>query len=494
VAVSRSIVVYARYHTTSYIFIHVLARMLAGYRATFRDVHVHLVLDDRRDVDVARRLLPADRVTIWAQYADMEPFEPSAEWSEETIRRWERLYGVPHLRAYIANERAVRGRPEAVKWGFLLSHVEYFETLWEKTRPTLFVSGPADGLSPWVALTVFQANGTACVSFSPSRFGSRSFILDNPYETLHVGPLYREMLRRGLTPEALESARALREQYRRGAVLPMPEAAARRRRRRRVPNPLSVLRLIREARYTDAGKFALPLRPTLERAARARMTGLRNVLLRGRTLAAVPEGEPFFFFPLQYEPETSLETQGRGWWNQLEVIRWISQSLPIDRWLYVKEHPLMLSGIRPAGFYRTILSLPRVRLLDQRLRGDDVSRRAEAVLTITGTAGWEGLMWGRPVALFGHAFYEEFEEGVVRVERPDELPRILRSFRDREVPEEPLLAYIAAVLARTPEGIFIEPRTYPDAAGVVLGERNLDAIADVILQRWHGGIAEGTEA
>jgi len=177
-----------------------------------------------------------------------------------------------------------------------------------------------------------------------------------------------------------------------------------------------------------------------------------------------------------------LATQGRGWTNQLNIIRAVNDALPIDRWLYVKEHPSMLAGLRSVEFYRTIISLPRVRLLQQSMNSYSIVPRAEAILTITGTAGWEGLMFGRPVVLFGHSFYEEFEEGVIRVNQPQDLPSILRNVRDRQIPQEALLAYMAAVLSKTRRGFLIEPRVYSDQTTMILSRENLEDIAQVILE------------
>lgn len=143
----------------------------------------------------------------------------------------------------------------------------------------------------------------------------------------------------------------------------------------------------------------------------------------------------------------------------------------------------MLSGIRPLGFYRALRALPRVRLIDQRVSSYEIIPKAEAVLTVTGTAGWEALMHRKPVVLFGHAFYEEFEEGVVKVDAVETLAATLRGLRHVTIPEKAVQAYMAAVLEKAPEGIFIEPRVYPEALNVVMSEQNLLGIGRVILDR-----------
>lgn len=483
----RQVLIYARYYSTSYVLIHVLRLLFSSFRKELEGFHFHIVLDDRRDQDLVRSLLPADRVTLHLQYDQLRPFDASRTWSPDTIDGWERRYGSPHLRSYILMERALDGRPERIKWPYLFSHIEYFEALYERIRPALYISGAADGLNPWIGLAVFQGNGVPCLSFSPCRFGRRSFVLDNPYEILHLRELYRRKLETGLNSKEWEEAAALVAEYRSKEVRPVDHLAVRATRRRKVPSPYSAVSLVLRSCTTDIGRYSdLPLKKALGRAIRGRWTGIRNLLLARHTISALPGDEAFFFFPLQYEPEISLGTQGRGWVSQLKLIRHISDSLPIDRWLYVKEHPSMLSGIRPLGFYRALKALPRVRLVSQRVSSYEIIPKAEAVLTVTGTAGWEALMHRKPVVLFGHAFYEEFEEGVIKVDSIETLPMALRNLRHMTIPEKAIQAYMAAVLEKAPEGIFIEPRVYPDALNLVMGEENLLGIGRVILNKLSG--------
>ncbi len=481
----RPVLVYGRFHTTSCIFIHVLKFLLEKHPQELRRFHLHFLLDDRRDLPLIRQMLPTDQVTVHLQYQSLKPYQKNWTWPTDVTDRWEKLYGSPHLRTYILMERALEGRPEDTRWRYLFSHLEYFERLTQEIRPALFISGAADGLSPWVALSVMKAHSVPILSFSPSRFRSQSFILDNPFEMLHVGPAYRQLRREGLSEEQRNQASALIAEYRQKSVKPMDHLAvrAKHRLRRRLPNPLSLLRLIRESFLTDTGLFDLPFSAAVRRALCGRRTWFYNRWLGPRQLQEIPADEKFFFFPLQYEPEISLATQGRGWTKQLELAKLISNSLPIDRWLYIKEHPSMLSGIRPLGFYRELLKLPKVRLIRQQMDSYQIVPHAEAILSITGTAGWEALMFGRPVVLFGHSFYEEFEEGVVRAEGREELPGILRQIRHRQIPEEGILAYVASVLGKTRAGLFIEPRFYSELQAEILGPTNLADIGQVIREQ-----------
>ena len=149
---SGNVFVYGKAFTTSYIFIHVLRRILGWAGEHLRGHHFHLVLDDRRDATYARSLLPGDRVTVHAQYATLDPFREDLGWPPKTVERWERFYGSPNFRIYMDNERILEGRREEEKWRYLLSHLEQFERFCLETRPVLYVSGAASSIHPWIGI------------------------------------------------------------------------------------------------------------------------------------------------------------------------------------------------------------------------------------------------------------------------------------------------------------------------------------------------------
>jgi hypothetical protein len=476
----RNVVFYGKRFTTAHVLTHVLRRLFVTASDRLRGVHVHGVFDDRRDADEARATLPADRVTVHAEYAERDPFA-ARDWPQDTVDDWERRYGDPHLGRYIEGERVLAGRSARQRWAYLLAHVEYYDRLARTLAPVAFVCGAASTMHPWVAMEVFRRNGARCVSFYPTRFGETSFILDGPYETLGIGHEYRALLATGLSEEEGRAAHAVVDAYRAQSLRPTDFAFVNALRTRLWPNPVNAVRIAREFLGTDRRYYDEPFGTLVRRALKARGRPLHDLWGRSRLASAVDRTEPFFFFPLQFEPEMSLAAQSRGWSDQLEVIRLLHDSLPVDRRLYVKEHPNMPPGARPARFYREVARLPRVRLLDRRVSSYTVVPYAEAVLTITSTAGWEALMFDRPVALFGRAFYEEFSEGVVPIANPEDLPDILRSFRDWKGAGDAILAYVTAVLRRSRPGIVIEPRYFPDAAPLVLSDDNLDKLGRVIL-------------
>ncbi|MGE3150948.1 MAG: hypothetical protein AB7K04_18015 [Pseudorhodoplanes sp.] len=116
-------------------------------------------------------------------------------------------------------------------------------------------------------------------------------------------------------------------------------------------------------------------------------------------------GKRFVFYPLQTEPEQSLQALSPEYFFQLETIAAIARDLPAGVLLVVKETFWSL-GRRPVDFYDQIMGFKNVVMMDMLELGLDVVRAADVTLTITGTAGFEAAVMGKPVIAFGrHNLY-----------------------------------------------------------------------------------------
>lgn len=137
---------------------------------------------------------------------------------------------------------------------------------------------------------------------------------------------------------------------------------------------------------------------------------LRDKLIGQGQLAGQPR---FAFFPLHFEPEVSVQVFGRPFQNQIEVIRNLALNLPIGMKVLVKEHPRAL-GFRPLGYYRKLLEIPNVLLVDPRLATQQVIRHAALVAVISGSTGFEAAVIGKPVIVFGLPTYGSLPRNMVR--------------------------------------------------------------------------------
>lgn len=121
----------------------------------------------------------------------------------------------------------------------------------------------------------------------------------------------------------------------------------------------------------------------------------------------------FVFFPLHFEPEVSIQIFGRSFQNQIELIRNIALSLPVCTKVIVKEHPRSL-GFRSYSYYRKLLAIPNVYLVDPFMKGYEIVPYAKLVSVITGSIGLEAVIHKIPVITFGEAPYNILPDSMVQ--------------------------------------------------------------------------------
>lgn len=111
-------------------------------------------------------------------------------------------------------------------------------------------------------------------------------------------------------------------------------------------------------------------------------------------------GVRFVLFPLQYEPESSLLYNSPELNNSMEIISWISRSLPADYFLVVKEHPVCY-GMRPKRYYDYFRRMSNVILAHPGASSSEWLQSADIVSCITGSMGFEAVYLDKPVLSFG---------------------------------------------------------------------------------------------
>ncbi len=144
------------------------------------------------------------------------------------------------------------------------------------------------------------------------------------------------------------------------------------------------------------------------------------------------DGRPFVFFPLHTEPEGSMGQISPEYFYQLSAIAALSRDLPAGVLLAVKE-TIHGVGRRPKNFYDQILAFKNVIMLDMMEFGLEIVKRAAAVATITGTAGFEAAVMGKPVVTFGRHNVYNFLPHVMVVTDEDRLRDYLKAIIDGKI-------------------------------------------------------------
>jgi hypothetical protein len=83
----------------------------------------------------------------------------------------------------------------------------------------------------------------------------------------------------------------------------------------------------------------------------------------------------------------------------------LSDWLPRDWKIFVKENPKQTHRHREPSFFERMRKLSQVRLLDRSVDTYELMSRCQFVATVTGTAGWEAITGGKRAVVFGRPWY-----------------------------------------------------------------------------------------
>ncbi len=139
-------------------------------------------------------------------------------------------------------------------------------------------------------------------------------------------------------------------------------------------------------------------------------------------------------------------------------------------------------GRRPLGFYEAIRAIPAARLLGPDEDTWTLIRDASVVSVITGTVGWEALMFDKPVVTFGDIFFN-IHPSVQRaslVGKDQWFAVFQRAATAHSHDREAVLIMIAALQQTTYPGFIASPGTFPEALEPANVTLLVDALADAI--------------
>ena len=140
------------------------------------------------------------------------------------------------------------------------------------------------------------------------------------------------------------------------------------------------------------------------------------------------EDEPFVYFPMGSDPEASTLLAAPLQNNQVEIIKQIAKSIPIEYKLYVKEHPFQEQrNWRDIINYEEIMEIPNVKLLHPTVKINEIYKKCSLVVTVAGTAGFEAAFYGKPSIIFSKNLNYSIMPSVFQVGQIDDLPTLIRT-------------------------------------------------------------------
>lgn len=179
---------------------------------------------------------------------------------------------------------------------------------------------------------------------------------------------------------------------------------------------------------------------------------LRNLRSNRDLFSRLDVKAPYAFFGLHLEPEVSLLLLAPFMADQIYLVKQMARSLPVGYTLYVKDHPHM-ALYRPRSYYKELLKIPNVKLLDPKMQSYEIIKGADLVFSVTGSVGFEGALLGKPVITLGRAFYNTLPS-VSHVRTIDDLPNVVKcKLRGDGAPDDgEILSYLSAIFEDAADG------------------------------------------
>lgn len=133
-----------------------------------------------------------------------------------------------------------------------------------------------------------------------------------------------------------------------------------------------------------------------------------------RLEAILGMGSKFVYVPLNVQPECSTSPQGGVFVDQILMLETLAAALPDDWLIYVKEHPIQwlrfgagFSSYKYPGYYKAISKIKNVFIVPVETSSYKLIDQAQAVALVSGAAGWEAVLRGKPAIVFGYPWYKD---------------------------------------------------------------------------------------
>jgi len=446
-----------------------------------RTAYTHFVCHNRLEAERLRDVHGQANVSVLG--AALRDGVPGSGSVAARIRELERSYqDVPLVRC-VWSELFERRFDEEHLARHVVGHYDFWERLLTTNPVDVLVSEMPSILSTAIAWTVCRRLGVQFISFVDiAPLGDR-MVLSGSWTAPADFEGFETALSRPLDPasEAFGLAAAYLE---RALTRPAKTVEVQRRLQDRIFErpPVRLSRLLgmrglierekkRRDDYLYSGWFGV-LKAWSSVYARRRFHAMVNVFDRTRRNG----DKRFFLLPLHQIGEWSnYSWMGLDYADPRTFIWKVSASLPLGYELYVKEHVAGF-GERPISFYRGIKSFRSTRVIHPDENTSSLVQRAEAVVTLGSSMGFEALLTGKPVILLGEAWYRNCP-GVHRATSPEQLAALMQDARNLAVASrEQKLSVLQALYAMSFEGYKV-----PDDRA--LTRDNVNRLATALLTR-----------
>jgi hypothetical protein len=153
--------------------------------------------------------------------------------------------------------------------------------------------------------------------------------------------------------------------------------------------------------------------------------------------------QKFVYYPLHIEQERSTLIVTPFYTDDIEFIKNIIKSLPIDYTLYVKEHPSQLTRHwRDKKVYEELMSIPNVTVIHPHVSSLDLVKNCSLAITKSGTVALEAAFYEKP-AITCADFDYTIIPSIERLQSIEELPKLITNCLEKQFDSKILDEYVS---------------------------------------------------
>ncbi len=130
-----------------------------------------------------------------------------------------------------------------------------------------------------------------------------------------------------------------------------------------------------------------------------------NVIKRADLQDILNSSKRLVYFPLHMQPELTTSAIGGVFQDQIYAIESLRRLLGNEWIILVKENPNQTHFQRGNLFFKRLLNINNLYLIDKYYPSVDLTEKTAFTATITGTPGWEAIKGGGKCLCFGRPWY-----------------------------------------------------------------------------------------
>ena len=369
------------------------------------------------------------------------------ELNEEKLEEYESRFGEPFLRDAIIADRKIKSYSNAKQKRIIQGWFEFYLDVFSKQGTEVYFTTSVDSAYTWIPFRIAKKEFGNAIQVIHTRIKNRATIVRNMYdkpEQIHRS--FAEKQTNDYNEKAPKQAKEFLSDFRTDGL--KPGYSMRSDGTSIVDKLLTVIKYIYDY-HTGFKKDDFYYDPPIRRLISESVKNVRGSLLNNHNVSkhlfreSIPKGS-YVYYPLHLQPEATTNVLTPLYTHQKDVIRAISKSIPINHLLCVKEHPRMV-GRREVSYYRELLEIPNVALVSPSIDSHELIKKSNLVITLTGTGGFEAVMYKKPAIVLGEPHYSILSTVSKANGFGDLCEKINNRITDHNHDEQELIDYISAI-------------------------------------------------